>query len=137
MDYKAITILLDRYFDGATSLAEEAQLREFFQKHTLLPAELAQYAPLFRYTAQEQQAVAAVKTRRPKHFQWTVAASVVLLIGLSINYYYATYLPQMQAQKALDEFKMGMNYLSQNLNKGKQSLHYINYFDVSKNKIFK
>jgi hypothetical protein len=46
-------------------------------------------------------------------------------------------LPQQQAQQALEEFKSGMSYLSQNLNKGRQSIQYINYFDVSKNKIFK
>jgi len=52
MDYKYIDQLIDRYFDGQTSLEEEKILRAFFNQEEL-PEQYAQYAPLFEY---EQQA---------------------------------------------------------------------------------
>ena len=137
MDYKSIKALLERYFEGETTLSEEAELREFYQQHTLIPEELARYAPLFRYAVEEQNRLPQEQLVQKQRNRWAVAASVVLLIGISTNYYYKSYLPQKQAQQALEEFKSGMSYLSQNLNKGRQSIQYISYFDVSKNKIFK
>lgn len=137
MDYKSIKVLLELYFEGETTLTQEAELRAFYQQHTLMPEELARYAPLFRYAAEEQHRLPQNQLARKQRNRWAIAASVVLLIGISTNYYYKSYLPQQQAQQALEEFKSGMSYLSQNLNKGRQSIQYINYFDVSKNKIFK
>lgn len=48
MDYKYIEQLIDRYFDGETSLQEEQILRSFFSQNEV-PAELAPYKDLFRY----------------------------------------------------------------------------------------
>lgn len=48
MDYKYIEQLLDRYFDGETTLQEEQILKAFFaQGAEEMPQELNQYAPLF------------------------------------------------------------------------------------------
>jgi len=52
MDYKYINQLLDRYWQGETTLEEEAILRTFFSQEGI-PAELQQYAPLFRYEQSE------------------------------------------------------------------------------------
>lgn len=55
MDYKYIEQLLDRYFDGQTSIAEEQILKIFFsQDH--IPAHLNAYACLFRYAVEEREA---------------------------------------------------------------------------------
>ncbi|MCX6235755.1 MAG: hypothetical protein NT175_13720 [Bacteroidetes bacterium] len=48
MNYERIESLLNKYFDGATSLAEERELRDFFSGHDI-PANLSIYSPLFRY----------------------------------------------------------------------------------------
>lgn len=48
MDYKYIEQLLERYFQGETSLQEEQILKSFFaQGAEDMPQELSQYAPLF------------------------------------------------------------------------------------------
>ncbi|MBQ3877793.1 MAG: pyruvate ferredoxin oxidoreductase [Prevotella sp.] len=48
MDYKYIEQLLERYFEGTTTLDEEQALRTFFaQEHDDMPEELEQWAPLF------------------------------------------------------------------------------------------
>lgn len=49
MDYKYIEQLIDRYWEGETSREEERLLQVFFQQKQL-PAHLAQYRDLFRYT---------------------------------------------------------------------------------------
>ena len=48
MDYKYINQLLDRYWQGETSLEEEQILRAFFSQ-LCVPEELAKYRPLFNY----------------------------------------------------------------------------------------
>ncbi len=47
MDYKYIEQLIDRYFDGETTLEEEHILREFFSQEEL-PEHLRQWQPLFK-----------------------------------------------------------------------------------------
>ena len=48
MDYKYIDQLLERYWQGETSLEEEQILRSFFSQ-TDVPEELRKYRPLFIY----------------------------------------------------------------------------------------
>jgi len=52
MDYKYIEQLLDRYFNGETTLEEEQILRTFFAQENV-PDSLGQYRPLFAAIAQE------------------------------------------------------------------------------------
>ena len=57
MDYKYITQLLERYWEGTTSLEEEQILKAFFSQKDI-PAELLGYKPLFDYqTAEPRQDV--------------------------------------------------------------------------------
>lgn len=55
MDYKYINQLLDRYWQGLTSLEEEHILHAFFSQEEI-PAELRPYQPLFAYEAKEPKA---------------------------------------------------------------------------------
>lgn len=52
MDYKYINQLLERYWNGETSLEEEQILRSFFNQ-ICVPEELAKYRPLFNYEQTE------------------------------------------------------------------------------------
>ena len=52
MDYKYINQLLDRYWQGETTLEEEQILRSFFSQ-LCVPEELAKYRPLFVYEQTE------------------------------------------------------------------------------------
>lgn len=54
MDYKTAKKLLDRYFAGESSVAEEAQLVAYFQQ-TDLPKDMVPYQPLFQFFAQAKQ----------------------------------------------------------------------------------
>jgi hypothetical protein len=62
MNYEQVSKLLERYWEGATSLAEEQQLKAYFQG-TEIDERLVVYQPLF-------QAIAASKTiEAPKHLE--------------------------------------------------------------------
>ncbi len=55
MDSKAIKTILEKYWEGETSLEEEASLRAYFQQEEV-PAELQVFQPMFRFFEQEQEA---------------------------------------------------------------------------------
>lgn len=52
MDYKYINQLLERYWEGKTTLEEEQILRSFFSQ-LCVPEELAKFRPLFNYEQTE------------------------------------------------------------------------------------
>lgn len=54
MDYKYIEQLLERYWNDATTLEEEAILRSFFSQEDI-PASLVQYKPLFTLAQAERE----------------------------------------------------------------------------------
>ena len=53
MDYNNIRKLLDKYWEGESSIQEEAQLRDFFAGNDV-PEDLKAYQPLFRFFQMEQ-----------------------------------------------------------------------------------
>ena len=53
MDYKNINHLLEKYWEGETSLQEEETLRQYFNNGSVAP-EFRQFAPLFQYLKEEQ-----------------------------------------------------------------------------------
>ena len=55
MNTQVATELLDRYFEGETTLAEERALASYFADATNVAPELRQYAPLFAYWARERE----------------------------------------------------------------------------------
>ncbi len=54
MDYKKIQILLEKYWDGKTSLEEEKTLRDYFNSETI-DKNLIQYKSLFNFIKKEQK----------------------------------------------------------------------------------
>jgi hypothetical protein len=54
MEYQDINDLLDRYFEGETTLQEEQTLRQYFQTTPNIPVEWQSYRPLFQFFAEEK-----------------------------------------------------------------------------------
>lgn len=97
-------VLLDKYFEGETSLEEEAQLRRYFQETEKLPPHLEPYGALFAYfespipafsqkgedklrqALQEKQRSQAAKVRPLNRLSslrpWLAAASIALVLSL-------------------------------------------------------
>ena len=79
-----IRTLVDRFFDGGTTLDEEKQLYAFFRDCTELPEDMIPLRDMFLDLAALQSVAApasdGLKTRRPRWLRWAAAAAVALLL---------------------------------------------------------
>ena len=148
MELNKIEKLLEKYFEAATTTAEEKELKDYFASSNVAP-QLEEYKPLFNYVVQAKQehflTTVTLKTNKNKRVIWlSVAASVALLLGVSMftfNYY------QQQKSDAIGtindpevafrETQKALAMISEHVNKGIGSMNYIKEYEQSKNKIFK
>jgi len=154
-----IEILLEKYFEAETSIAEEKELKDYFNSSNVAPL-LEQYKPLFAYEVQAKQeqfsfspigfqpqvqATIPLNTIKRMSAVWfSVAASVVVLLGIGLftfNHYnqqksedYGTY---SDPEIAFRETQKALALISESVNKGIGSMNYLNEFEQSKNRIFK
>lgn len=87
MDHITAEQLLHRYFEGDTTLEEEARLREYFRGDDVHP-ELKAYDPMFAYWEEAARITApplvkkeAVRRRLPVRWLTTAAAAATLLFA--------------------------------------------------------
>lgn len=84
---KDLDNILERYFEGETSLKEEEALRQYFSQGNI-DAKYQHYAPLFGFFTEEREALAAVtpekkKVRRLPHHIWSgIAAGILFVTGV-------------------------------------------------------
>jgi len=146
MDLKQVEELLEKYLDAATSLKEEEQLRAYFNSGEVAP-HLIEYQALFGYfnkarqeQYEEKEILLTTSYNRKVVFSWVgIAASILLVVGLFLNqssqtHEFGTY---DDPQVALQKTKEALNFLSQNLNSGKENLGYLQEFNNAKNEILK
>ena len=145
MELRIIEQLLDKYFDAATSIAEENQLKEYFSSPGVAP-HLEQYRPMFGYFAREatQQFDKTVHLQPKRQYaKWiSVAASLVLMVGmlayfsnqLVTNNDLGTY---DDPEVAFRETQKALNMVSKNVNVGVNSINYIGEYEKSRKTIFK
>lgn len=146
MESDRIEILLERYFDAETSIAEEKELKAYFSSSDVAQ-HLEQYRALFGYFEQEQhqkyEQALPLQTNKPKAVWLSIAASVVVLLGAGIMYFTASKpVPQDlgtfdDPEIAFRETQKALNLLSQNVNVGVESVKYVGEYEKSKQLIFK
>lgn len=148
MELNKIEILLEKYFQGETSIAEENELRNYFSSIDVAQ-HLEQYKPMFGYFfhAKEQMLKQEIPLQS-KHYNvgWlSIAASVVVLLGIGTYVFYnydsankkqdlGTY---DDPEVALQETQKALALLSDNVNVGIESVYYIQEYQNSKELIFK
>jgi len=143
MDLHKIEDLLDKYFDGETSLTEEKSLQAYFAQ-TEVPAHLKEYKTMFAYFSSKQAEVSTqeiqVKTKKAWQFGRLSIAAVVLLL-ISVVWFTRpkelTNAEKQEAQYAYNETIKAFQLISQNLKKGNNAIAYLDEFEDAKNKIFK
>lgn len=151
MEWNKIEALLERYFEGLTTLEEEQALKTFFQG-TNVPPHLESYRSLFGYFAQAKQERMTppiqLKSRRNVFIGWLVAASVVVMLGIGFMTWNApSDAPQALAQTELGTYdspeeayaatQEALAMVSGHLNTGIESMGYLKEYENSKNQIFK
>lgn len=157
MDYNKIRELLEKYWEAATSLEEEAQLRDFFVTHQQeLPEDLREAAPLFRYfqlenerelpAIPEARVIPMTKSKPWQH--WMKYAAVLLImagIGFSVQQYRDKHQQLVVADLGQDTFsdpavayketQKALQLLARNLNKGTSQMEKLSYFNEATEKI--
>ena len=148
MELDRIEIILNKYFEGETSIAEENELKNYFSSSDVAQ-HLQQYKSVFGYFSQEQsqqfKAAIPLKAKKRTNVAWlSIAASVVVLFGIA-TFMYTNEKAATSAdlgtfddpEVALAETQKALILVSQKINVGKQSVSYINEYQESKNRIFK
>ena len=151
MEFNKIEDLLEKYFQGETSIVEENQLKEYFSSSNVAQ-HLEQYKPMFGYFSQvkEQKSTQEIPLKAKKrNVAWlSIAASVVVLLGIG-TYFFVSEKNATPAvaqselgtyddpEEALAATQKALALLSNNVNVGIESVQYIQEYQQSKNKIFK
>lgn len=83
--------LLNRYFEGETSIAEERELREFFRTTQILPPQWKQYRTIFGFFDSEREIVSERASLIPtKHkvrkITWLSTAAAAACIAFAVLY---------------------------------------------------
>lgn len=146
MESGRIEILLEKYFQGESSIAEEKELKNYFCSPGVAQ-HLEQYQPLFGYFSQakEQKFTPGFASRsRKKHLGWfSIAASAVVLLGIGTYVYHDTTAVKQELgtyddpQIAFKETQKALALLSNHVNTGIESVQYVQEYQDSKELVFK
>ena len=112
MNKKHIQDLLDKYFEGETSLREEKELKRFFRRTVLLPEEWEPYRQMFGYFETEGLRTMPVRgdIQKKKNIYWVIAtgislaATVLILLSIFIPATKTQLAPLATATKNIDTF---------------------------------
>ncbi|MBC5863920.1 hypothetical protein [Flavobacterium turcicum] len=151
MEWNEIDSLLEKYFNGETSLNEEQQLRDYFSTQVPAP-HLQQYQSLFGYFDQAKleecpkqlPIFRTVKPVRNRMLWWSAAASIVVLVGWSTFAFLQTTASEQSdlgtyedPKVAFEATQKALSMLSTQVNVGIESVQYIEEYQIAKNKVFK
>ena len=144
-----IEILIEKYFEGETSIAEEKELKAYFSSSDVAQ-HLEQYKPVFGYFSQAKQeqftaSIPLKSGKKQKRLAWlSVAASVVVMLGIGFFAYQNTSEPNQENLGVIDdpeiafrETQKALALISKHVNTGIKSVNYLGEYQQSKNKIFK
>jgi len=137
MELNNIEKLLQKYLDAETTIAEENELKTYFLGNNVAP-HLEEYKVLFSYFSiskkEELQKPIQLKTKK-QGWKWLyIAASIVLVASIYTGYQKNE---QQKAEKIYNETRLALAMLSKNLNKGNDAIAQLQYFEYTKNKVFK
>lgn len=151
MELDKIENILEKYFQGETTIAEENQLKEYFSSPDVAQ-HLEQYKPIFGYFSQVKQQKSTqeipLQTKKRNVAWLSIAASVVVLLGIGTYFFVSEKTAdQVVAQSELGTYddpeealaatQKALALLSNKVNVGIESVQYIKEYEESKNKIFK
>ncbi len=144
MELTKIENLIEKYFEGNTSIEEEKILHVYFAQ-IYVPAHLQEYQAMFRYFSENKREISSqpiqVKTKKKAwEMSWlSIAAAIILLFTIYkvIPNDTISLKERVEAEQAFVETQKAFQLISQNLNKGNKAIAYLKDYEVVKNKIFK
>jgi hypothetical protein len=148
MEINKIETLLDKYFEGITSIKEENELRIYFSSGNV-SQHLIQYQHFFKGLDQSKKEqftriVPFYEQKRP--VLWlSIAASMVVAVGVGSYAFLNTENTPSQSdlgtfedpKVAFEATQKALSLLSNNINVGIESVLYLEEYQIAKNKVFK
>ncbi len=148
MEFENLEILLEKYFEGNTTLNEELEIKDFFKNNTELPENLIETKAMFEFFRNEKEQQLdlkvfsigknrKVKMRKLYYQVFAIAASILILISIftytdnseeQIVYAYINGKPIMNEQVAKMEAKRALLLVSSNFNNGTENLKHLSSF---------
>jgi hypothetical protein len=147
MEFNKMEALLEKYFEGETSIAEENELKNYFSSPDVAP-HLEQYKPLFGYFAEAKkenfEKDLPLISKKKKMAWLSIAASIAVLLGVGTYVYFNTNEVKgnnelgtyENPKEALEATQKALAMLSNNVNVGVEGMQYIQVYEVTKNKVF-
>lgn len=141
MELVEIEKLLERYFEGNTSVSEEEQIREYFRGEDVA-THLQQYKPMFNYLskAREERYTKQVPLKtRTLQYRWiSIAAAVVLIFGIYFGEQHRNrkQMELEQAEYVYQETMKALGLLAENFDRGREKVVYLKEFEQAKQKIY-
>jgi hypothetical protein len=147
MELKLVEQLIEKYFQGETTIAEEKQLKAYFSSNDVAP-HLVKYQALFGYfetqkgTQFEQKL--PLQPRKQNTVKWMgIAASFVVLFGWA-TFYFSTPEPKQDdlgtydnPEEAYAATQEALLMVAEQVNVGMQSVSHLNEYEKTKKSIFK
>ncbi|TRX36430.1 hypothetical protein FNW52_07390 [Flavobacterium sp. ZT3R18] len=147
MEFNKMEALLEKYFEGETSIAEENVLKDYFSSSNVAE-HLEQYRPLFGYFAESKEQKltndVALISKKQKVAWLSIAASIVMMLGIgTYSYFNVNTVKENQElgtyddpEEALEATQKALAMLSDNVNVGIEGVQYLQVYEVTKNKAF-
>lgn len=144
MELAKIEQLIEAYFEGNTTLQEEATLRTYFSSSEVAP-QVEKYAPMFISFAKAQEERLTRKIILPKENKtigrWWIGIAASLLVAIGVFSFFNQE-PSLSAEEkeaiaAFEKTREAFKMISKNFNDGAEELVYIQNFKETTNKILK
>jgi hypothetical protein len=147
MEFNKMEALLEKYFEGETSIAEENELKNYFSSLNVA-THLEQYKPLFGYYSEAKkenfEKELPLIPKKIKTAWLSIAASIAVLLGVGAYTYFnvnevkenkelGTY---DDPKEALEATQKALAMLSNHVNTGVEGIQYIQVYEITKNKVF-
>ena len=147
MELMLIEQLIEKYFEGTTTIAEEKQLKFYFSSDAIAP-NLVKYKTLFGYFETEKsnefKQKIALEPRKPQVSKWIgIAAALVLFFGLATFFFYPTESKSADLgtydnpEEALKATHKALLMVSEQVNIGMESAVYLEEYENTTKIIFK
>ncbi|WP_224483268.1 hypothetical protein [Robertkochia aurantiaca] len=136
---KHIETLLEKYFEAATSIREEEELKAYFSGDEVAP-HLEEYRPLFNYfsVAQEETYSKEIPLKPATsrgYLKWiSVAAAVAVTMGIFFDQQSSPSLEEQYTQEEIRSAQLALSMFSKNFSKGTDGLSYLTEFEKNTNK---
>ncbi|WP_392447656.1 hypothetical protein ACF3OB_10410 [Capnocytophaga canis] len=132
--------LIEKYFEGTTSIEEERTLHTYFNSENVA-SDLKHYQPMFAYfkTNREERLVKefSVKTPKNRSLFWKIGIAATIFPAVFGWFYVKEQREQQEAELIYQQVKYALELVSVNYNKGTEKMVYLGEFNKNTKKIFK